>query len=100
MGKALLALQLSEVGLMEIEEDIVTLPGEFFRELCRGNEILKNISLSGVSFEDPRLRYLEVQIDRKDWEECQQFVKTGNQSTVDQGEVESAGVGIVGETTT
>lgn len=37
-------------------------------------DLLREIAGSGVSFEDSRIKYVEVQIDRGDWEELQAFV--------------------------
>lgn len=32
-------------------------------------DLLEEIATSGIGFEDDRLRYLDVQIDRSDWEQ-------------------------------
>ena len=42
----------------------------------------KGISLSGVEHDDPRLRYITVQIDRGDWDVLRDALKGSPQSTV------------------
>jgi hypothetical protein len=36
-------------------------------------ELLREIAASGVVFEDERVRYVEVQIDRDTWRELQEW---------------------------
>jgi hypothetical protein len=43
-------------------------------------DLIGEIAQSGVAFKDPRLSYVEVQIDRDLWEEVQQFSEHGRLS--------------------
>ena len=42
-------------------------------EVERLRELLRDVATSGVSYEEPRVHYLEVQIDRPTWEELAEF---------------------------
>lgn len=39
------------------------------RELAKARDLLRDVADSGVAFEDGRINYLEVQIDRDTWEQ-------------------------------
>jgi hypothetical protein len=53
-------------GVPPLQDDEV----EYVRadQLAGAVDLLRDVATSGVAFEDPRIDYLEVQIDRDTWE--------------------------------
>jgi hypothetical protein len=47
---------------------------ELMREVERLRALLRDVADSGVAFEDPRIHYVEVQIDTVTWQEIRDAV--------------------------
>lgn len=45
------------------------------RDCNEAADLLEEVAHSGVSFEDPRVSYVEVQIDRETWLRLREMVK-------------------------
>ena len=66
----------------ELEAEHVRLKTDVARELdnmadqiMKLRDLLSDVFNSGVSFDDPRVRYLEVQIDRPTWNEIRKVIE-------------------------
>lgn len=51
-----------------------------FKTLARRTDTLRDVARSGMEQDDPRLRYVTVQIDRETWEEARRALDDGGRT--------------------